>query len=346
VAALAAVACTLAFGVGHSSSEDTGLVQATFESGTFGPRDYLENGQAWEVQCNPERPVSDCARLVENGARSGSRAMRVIVRQGDSAFGWNEQAELVRPVPADGQLDAYHQYHAVAPNEGPGDEYWYHLSVKPDIRSPGGGWRIFWNWHGWDGYTAPISFSYDKSDFQLSVYAGQLAGDSGLPWTPRSTNALTPGQSIAVNVPFGLSRNGRPGPLDRWNDLLVHVHWTPLPNDGGFVEVYHKYADQPTYRKVIDLRGTRSFPNGIPTMHLTSLDRDGNPSRQALTNYMKLGFYRKSYCRQPTASAAWRDPAACASRKGVQPTDVLYFDGFRQGRTRGEVDLPELRRAS
>jgi hypothetical protein len=334
---LAAVAVALAFGVGHTRTEDAGLIRADFDSGSFGLSDYDEDGHVWAIQCNAERPLADCARIVRTGVRSGSGSLRVVVRQGDTAFGWNEQTELVRPIPDDGQTDAYHQYHAVAPDEGPGDDYWYHLSVRFDIRSHAVGWHVFWAWHGWDGYTGPVSFSYNFRDLQLSVFAGQLVGDSGLPATLKTVNALVPDRSVAINVPFGLNREPggmRPG----WHDLLVHVHWTPYPNDGGLVEVFHKYADEPTYRRVIDLRGTRRFPLGIPTMHLTSFDRDGNPSQQVLTNYMKFGYYRKSFCTQPTAPTAWRDPAACGSARGVQPTDILYFDDFRQGTTRAEVD--------
>jgi hypothetical protein len=336
-ALLAGASGALAFGVGHSRSQDARLVQASFDSGSFGLSDYAEDGHAWEIQCNAQRALADCAQIVGTGARSGSGALRVVVRQGDSAFGWNEQTELVRPIPNDGQSDAYHQYHAVAPDEGPGDEYWYHLSVNFDIRSHARGWHIFWQWHGWDAYSPPLSFSYNFSDLQLSLFAGQLVGDSGLPPTLKTTNALVPDRGLAINVPFRLNRD--PGGMrPRWHDLVVHVRWTPFPNDDGFVEVFHKYDDQPAYRKVIDLRATRRFPGGIPTMHLTSFDRDGNPSQQALTNYMKFGYYRKSYCSQPTAPSAWRDPAACGSAKGVQPTDIVYVDDFRQGLTRADVD--------
>jgi len=314
------------------------ISQLTFENGTFAGRDYSDGGPYWPVTCNPQRSITDCATPVTTSPRSGSKSMQVTVRQGDSAFGWNEQAEFVRPIPNDGQTDGYHQYHAVAPDEGQGDEYWYHMSVKFDINSPDGGWRIFWQWHGWDGYSPPVSFSYDFDDLKMSLFAGQLAGDSGAPWTSRSTNTLVPGKGIAINVPFGLNGPGQPGMRDQWHDILVHVKWTPLANAGGFVEVYHKYADQTAYTKVIDLHSTPAFPYGIPTMHSTSLDEYGNPSVRTLTNYMKFGYYRKSYCTQPTQPTAWIDPAACGSTQGVQPTDTLYFDDFAQGTTQGAVD--------
>jgi Polysaccharide lyase len=329
----------LAVTLSGSGGAASGVIsQLTFENGTFSGRDYSEGGPWWAVTCNPQRPITDCATPVTTSPRSGSKAMQMTLRQGDSAFGWNEQAEFVRPIPNDGQTDGYHQYHAVAPDEGQGDEYWYHLSVKFDINSPDGGWRIFWQWHGWDGYSPPLSLSYNFDDLQMSVFAGQLAGDSGAPWTSRSSNTLADGKGIAVNVPFGLNRPGQPGMRDQWHDILVHVNWTPVANAGGFVEVYHKYADQTAYTKVIDMHSTPQFPGGIPTMHSTSLDEYGNSSVKTLTNYMKFGYYRKSYCKQPTAPTAWNDPAACGSTQGTQPTDILWFDDFAQGTSQAAVD--------
>jgi hypothetical protein len=336
-AACATVLPATVVGATRGPANNQRMPALTFEPKAFQQSGYTEDGQAWQVECNPRRPPEDCARVVHAPVRSGANAIRITVRQGDSAFGWNESAELARPIPADGQSDAYHQYHAVAPDEGQGDEYWYRLSVKFDIRSRAVGWHAFWQWHGWDGYSAPISFSYNFSDLQLSLFAGLLSGDSGLPATSRTTNGLVPGRSLALNVPFGLGWDGRPLP-DRWHDILVHIKWTALPNTGGFVEVFHKYADQPTYRRVIDLRSTPQFPRGIPTLHMTSFDRNGNASQQVLTNYMKFGYYRKSYCRQPTAPDAWKSAAACGSTTGVQPTDTLYFDDFAQSRNRDEID--------
>jgi hypothetical protein len=335
-----ALIALLAVTLSGSGGAASGVVsQLTFENGTFSAsRDYSDGGPWWAVTCNQQRPVTDCATPVTDTVRSGSKSMRLTVRQGDSPFGWNEQAEFVRPIPNDGQTDGYHQYHAVAPDEGAGDEYWYHLSVKFDINSPDGAWRTFWAWHGWDGYTGPISFSYNFDDLAVNVYAGQLAGDSGLPWTSRSTNNLAPGKSLNMVVPFGLNRPGQPGMRDQWHDILVHVKWTPSVNAGGFLEVYHKYADQTAYTKVVDLHSTPEFPGGIPTMHQTSLDENGNGNVRTLTNYMKFGYYRKSYCRQPTAPNAWTSPAACGSTQGVQPTDYVYFDDFAQGTSQAAVD--------
>lgn len=323
---------------GSAASGGAVVSSLSLESGQFAGHSWVENGLQWPIQCNFQFPLSDCAAAVSDVVRSGSKSLRVTVAHGDSAYGWQEQTELTRPIPNDGQSDGYHQYHAVAPDEGAGDDYWYHLSVKFGIKSPAGAWRIFWEWHAWAQTSPPLSFSYNFDDLQMSLNAGQLVGDSGLPMTSRSQNALAPGKGLAINVPFGLNRPGQRGMLNQWHDILVHVKWTPFPNQGGLVEVYHKYADESAYQKVIDIHSTSAFPGGIPTMQATSLDEKGNPSVRPITNYMLLGYYRKSYCTYPVAPTAWKDPAACGSTTGIQPTDTVWLDDFAQGTTRDSVD--------
>lgn len=83
-----------------------------------------------------------------------------------------------------------------------------------------------------------------------------------------------------------------------WNDILVHVHWTA--GEGGIFRVW--------------VNGVRAYDYRGPTMGRNT------------TVYFKFGIYR-------TFASLYR------KAKGVDavPTQVVYFDEVRRGRSREEV---------
>ncbi len=232
------------------------------------------------LQYEEDRPLGDSFSLVTSPVREGKTAAKFTVRQGYSRFGANEDTEAV-----------WHSH------ERQGDDYWYAWSTFfPTNWEPPYGWGIFAQWHAPLGTSPIISFDARADTAILDVHSGL---------TDVKRNAF------AFDHQFPLLSTLSKG---RWNDFVMHVHWSRESN--GVIEVYHRVAGAKSLRRLISL-------GHIPTFQFT---RDGSGTG----TYLLLGLYRRSYCSQPTA-------LDCTSGMGVQAPTVIYDDAFARGRTFKEV---------
>lgn len=271
VAACAWVVASLA----QASPQAEGIDFASnFESGTYVP---------WsDVQREFDRPLADSFQIVTSPVRTGRYAAMFVARQGYSAFGYNEDSELCcGPVP----------------RETEGSDYWYAWSTLFPVGwvAPYR-WGIFMQWHSEWGLPPPLDFNTSTNSVWLQVHAGAVTSTdcaSGCGWqTDRNVRVL---DTLSVG---------------RWNDFVLHVHWSAYPR--GTVEVWHRVAGDSTFRKVLTLRG-------LPTLQ--------RYDDKVAGMYTAWGFYRGSYCEQPTQ-------LGCTSPRGVQPDTVIYQDDFRRSTVR------------
>ena len=144
---LQAVAAGLALLIVPLGGAATNFV-GSFESGSYRP--------FGGVQYEEDRPLSDSFELVTNPVREGRYAAKIIVRQGYSRWGYNEDTEL-----------------AWESNEGQGDDYYYAFSTlfPTDWVAPYS-WGIFLQWHARLGTSPPISFNARADTAYVHVRGG------------------------------------------------------------------------------------------------------------------------------------------------------------------------------
>jgi hypothetical protein len=182
------------------------------------------------------------------------------------------------------------------PREAEGSDYWYAWSTLFPVGwvAPYR-WGIFLQWHSDWGLPPPLDFNTSTDSVWLQIHAGAVASTdcaSGCGWeVERNIQVL---KTLSVG---------------RWNDFILHVHWSAYPR--GSVEIWHRVAGEPRFQKVLTLRR-------VPTMQ-----RYGS---QIAGMYTLWGFYRGSYCTQPTQ-------LGCTSPRGTQPDRVIYQDDFRRSTT-------------
>jgi hypothetical protein len=272
--------------------------------------DY-ENGSCcvsggWhDVQYEFDRPMPESFAIVTNPVRQGHYAAKVVVQQGYSPFGWNESTEA-----ASGFSD-----------QGEGTDYYYAWSTMFDA-----------SWHtpyGWGdvvqfytdhyekfGGPPPVSLDANGSQLTLSVLAGRFdePGTDADGWRGSYTHPGTSTPSVigyAYNHNYTVLDTLSPG---QWNDFVVHIHWS---GRNGLIQIWHRLPGQ-SWIEVIDAQ--------VPTLRY---DPQTNVSDDI--GLIKQGFYRQSYCQQPTILTA------CNSTLGLQPPNILYQDAFVRGSSFDEV---------
>ena len=243
---------------------------AGFESGTYKP---------WkDLQYEYDRPQSDSFQIVTSPVRQGRYAAKFIARQGYSPFGYGEGTELCC---------------GPTPHEVEGSDYWYAWSTLfPIDWRPPYRWSIFAQWHSDFGLPPPLSLHVSYTSVSVALRSGAVTKetcDSSGCGNWRHNRI----QRILDTISTG-----------QWNDFVVHVRWSAYAKSS--VEVWHRLAYQPRFRKVMSLFG-------VPT-----LQRYGTTTSK---NWFKLGLYRGSFCSQPTQ-------LGCTSPLGVQPDSVVYHDSF------------------
>ena len=239
----------------------------------------------WDgVQYEFSRPLGESFAVVESPVRVGRFAGRFTVQQGYSPWGWGEATEL--------NWDS---------GEDEGSDDWYAWSTLfPTTWTAPFGWGIFAEWHSRYPNAPPIAFNARAGGVYLDVNTGALDAK------------LDPAVSVNRRILGSLS-------LGRWNDFLVHIHWTSRAR--GAIQVWTRLQGEQTFRRRVDL-------HSIPT-----LQRD---SKGPLRIYTLFGLYRASYCG-PTRAAIVPGCEGRAPQSAVQAPSVLYEDAFTRGTSRADV---------
>jgi hypothetical protein len=272
--------------------------------------DY-ENGNCcvsggWhDVQYESDRPMAESFDIVTNPVRQGRYAAKVVVQQGYSPFGWNESTEA-----ASGFTD-----------QGEGSDYYYAWSTMfdPSWQAPYG-WgdivQLYTDNYDKFGGPPPVSLDANGSSVTLSVLAGRFdepgtAADQyrGLYTHPGTSTPSLIGYSFNQNYTILNTLS-----LGQWNDFVMHVHWS---GHNGQIQIWHRLPGQ-SWIELADVQA--------PTLRY---DPQTNVSDGI--GLIKQGFYRQSYCQQPTVLTA------CDSTMGLQPPNILYQDAFVRGSSFDEV---------
>lgn len=278
-AAAVVLASTLAF-VGVAAS-----LAAAAEDGVF-VGDFEVSSPGWQqftgLQYEEDRPLGDSFTLTGSPARQGTKSARIVVRQGYSKWGHNEDTELVW-----------------RGGEQEGDEYWYAWSTQfpTDWEAPSR-WGIFAQWHANLGTSPILSFNArsDTASFNLL---------SGLADEDRNRMQVERGFPLLGTLSKG-----------RWNDFVLHVRWSTQAE--GFVEVYHRVEGSPSLRRLLRIDGIPTFQftregKGLGTYLLFGLYRaslcpqptqiscSGAPSTQ-----QPNVLYHDGFTRAPTYESAAR----------------------------------------
>jgi Polysaccharide lyase len=211
---------------------------------------------------------SDQLVVGRDPVRQGSYAAKFIVHPGDVFGSGGERSEVV--------------WHS---GEGEGDDYWYGWSTlfPTDWTAPSY-FGIFMQWHSSLPTPPPIAFSARDDTALVQLNTGVVDASTG-----RGTNF----------VQYPLLRTLSKG---RWNDFIVHVHWSLT---AGSFTVWNRTSPGAPFTKVLELAD-------VPTLQA----EDGTTYH----NYTKLGLYR------------WTDPVK---------TDYLFHDDFRRAPSLGRLGLAE-----
>ena len=258
-----------------------------------------------DVQYEFERPMSESFSIVSNPVRQGRYAAKVVVQQGYSPFGYNESTEAATGITGQGE----------------GSDYYYAWSTMfdPTWVSPyGWGDIVQFYTHNWEkfGGPPPIALDTSGSHVDLAVLTGRFdePGTSADAWRGWYTH---PGTSTSSLIGYSFKQNFRildTLSLGRWNDFVMHVHWSA---HNGKIQMWHRLAGA-SWLPVLDVN--------VPTLRYdpaTNLSDD--------IGLLKQGLYRQSYCHQPTTLTA------CNSVLGLQPPNILYQDAFVRGSSFAEV---------
>jgi hypothetical protein len=258
-----------------------------------------------DVQYENERPMSESFSIVSNPVRQGRYAAKVVVQQAYSPFGYNESTEAATGITGQGE----------------GADYYYAWSTMFDPKwvSPyGWGDIVQFYTHNWEkfGGPPPIALDTSGSHIDLAVLTGRFdePGTSADAWRGWYTH---PGTSTSSLIGYSFKQNFRildTLSLGRWNDFVMHVHWSA---HNGKIQMWHRLAGA-SWLPVLDVN--------VPTLRY---DPGTNVSDDI--GLLKQGLYRQSYCHQPTILTA------CNSVLGVQPPDILYQDAFVRGSSFAEV---------
>jgi hypothetical protein len=295
-----AVVLSLTMLAAASSARADITFRADYENGSC-----CVSGGWHDVQYEFDRPMADSFAIVSNPVRQGRYAAKVVVQQGYSPFGWNESTEA-----AAGFTD-----------QGEGTDYYYAWSTMFDSS-----WHTPYGWgdivqfytDNYDkfGGPPPVSLDANGSSVTLSVLAGRFdepAPDSD-PYRGWYTH---PGASTPSWIGYSFNQNYtvlNTLSLGQWNDFVMHVHWS---GHNGQIQMWHRLPGQ-SWIEVADLQ--------VPTLRY---DAQTNVSDDI--GLIKQGFYRQSYCEQPTVLTA------CNSAMGLQPPNILYQDAFVRGSSFDEV---------
>ena len=188
--------------------------------GFYGGLEGSNHLSGWQrVQAEQDRPLSDSYQRVTSPVRQGQYAAKIIVRQGYSQFGHNEDTEL--------SWQSYEQN---------GDDYYYAFSTLfPTTWQAPHKWGIFAQWHATLGTSPAVSFGA-RGD---TVHLGLLAGK-----TDEKANSFEFNRRIPLLTTLSKGR---------WNDFVLHVRWSGRNN--GIVEVWHRVAGSGGFVKKVSLTG-------------------------------------------------------------------------------------------
>jgi hypothetical protein len=272
--------------------------------------DY-ENGSccgsgSWhDVQYETDRPMSDSFSIVTSPVRQGRYAAKVVVQQGYSPFGWEESTEAATGISGQGE----------------GSDYYYAWSTMFDpswVNPRGWGQIVQFYTNNWQKYGGPPPISLDAANghITVSVLAGRFdePGTSADAWRDWYTH---PGTSTPSLIGYSFNHNYQALDtlsLGQWNDFVMHVHWS---GRNGQIQLWHRLPGQSWIMR-LDIN--------VPTLRY---DPQTNISDEV--GLIKQGFYRRSFCQQPTVLTA------CNSTLGLQPPDILYQDAFVRGTNFDEV---------
>jgi hypothetical protein len=223
--------------------------------------------QPWtNLQYNQSAQESDQFVTVTSPLREGTYAARFTVRPGDKFLTTSGERCEVEYDGAD---------------ETDGSDYWYAWSTMFPTDWSTSDWAIFMQWHSHFPIVPPMAFVVGQDYGVLNLNTGTLDANGQGSYHPSFTVLRT------------LNKG-------KWNDFVVHVHWSSTAN--GSITVWHRVAGG-TFTKVVDV-------SGVPTLQQQNGVVSGN--------YMKHGLYR--------------------SQNNATMTSVLYLDGFRRGTSLAEMD--------
>jgi hypothetical protein len=297
---LLALVLPLAMLAGAANARADITFRADYENGNC-----CVSGGWHDVQYEFDRPMPESFAIVTNPVRQGRYAAKVVVQQGYSPFGWNESTEA-----ASGFSD-----------QGEGTDYYYAWSTMFDSswHTPyGWGDVVQWYTNHYEkfGGPPPVSLDANGSQLTLSVLAGRFdePGTSADGWRGWYTH---PGTTTSVMIGYAFNQNYTilntlsPG---SWNDFVVHIHWS---GRNGLIQIWHRLPGQ-SWIQLLNAQ--------VPTLRY---DPQTNVSDDI--GLIKQGFYRQSYCQQPTIVTN------CNSTLGLQPPNILYQDAFVRGSSFDEV---------